>query len=237
MAITQKSRWDDVGVEPPAGEARYAAGEQPIAEYDNWFNKAVVDDIAALNAWLDNLGITKVYIDAEANKPASGKTTELFIATDTNKIYRGTGTGWQELTVDWNAILNKRVISVSKGLDAVTVTETVLTLKQELVPDEGFYGFAYVEGIRVRAENPTGSGVNLFFVIKVLLDDGSEVGLHDEVLVGEGNVFDDCLRWIYDAIPHGRMIRAVRLYAYCSGLPASGYEPSINIEKVVGVMV
>jgi len=115
MAITQKSRWDDVGVEPPAGEARYAAGEQPIAEYDNWFNKAVVDDIAALNAWLDNLGITKVYIDAEANKPASGKTTELFIATDTNKIYRGTGTGWQELTVDWNAILNKPSTFPSKA--------------------------------------------------------------------------------------------------------------------------
>ena len=57
MAITQKSRWDDVGVEPPAGEARYVAGEQPIAEYDNWFNKAVVDDIAALNAYLDSLGL------------------------------------------------------------------------------------------------------------------------------------------------------------------------------------
>lgn len=107
MAITQKSRWDDTGQEPPTGEARYVAGEQPIAEYDNWFNRAVVDDIAALNQWLDNLGITKVYIDTEANKPASGKTTELFIATDTNKIYRGTGTGWQLLTTEWNAILNK----------------------------------------------------------------------------------------------------------------------------------
>ena len=100
MAINQKSRWDDVGVEPPAGEARYQAGEQPIAEYDNWFNKAVVDDIAALNAWLDNLGITKVYFDVEANMPVSGATSELFIATDTNKIYRGTGTGWQLLKAD-----------------------------------------------------------------------------------------------------------------------------------------
>lgn len=108
MAITQKSRWDDVGQEPPAGEAKYTAGEQPIAEYDNWFNKAVVDDIAALNQWLDNLGITKVYFDTEANKPASGATTELFIATDTNKIYRGTGTGWQEIPIlSWDDIVNK----------------------------------------------------------------------------------------------------------------------------------
>jgi len=104
---TQKSRWDDQGVEPHAGEARYQAGEQPIAEYDNWFNKAVVDDIAAIITFLRNLGLTKIYQDLEENKPASGKTTELFIATDTNKIYRGTGSGWQELTVDWSKILNK----------------------------------------------------------------------------------------------------------------------------------
>lgn len=97
MAITQKSRWDDVGQEPPAGDAKYVAGEQPIAEYDNWFNKAVADDISAINAWLDNLGIEKVYIDTSANKPTSGKTTELFIETDTNKIYRGTGDGWEAL--------------------------------------------------------------------------------------------------------------------------------------------
>jgi len=104
---SQKSRWDDVGVEPPAGEARYKAGEQPIAEYDNWFNKAVVDDIAALIAFLRNLGLTKIYQDVEKSKPASGAVTELFIATDTGKIYVGTGSGWRELTVDWNAILNK----------------------------------------------------------------------------------------------------------------------------------
>jgi len=97
MAITQKSRWDDVGQEPPAGDAKYVAEEQPIAEYDNWFNKAVADDISAINAWLDNLGIEKVYIDTSANKPTSGKTTELFIETDTNKIYRGTGDGWEAL--------------------------------------------------------------------------------------------------------------------------------------------
>ncbi len=104
---TQKSRWDDVGVEPPAGEARYQAGEQPIAEYDNWFNKAVVDDIAAIITFLRNLGLTKIYQDVEENMPTSGSPTELFIATDTGKIYVGTGSGWRELTVDWNAILNK----------------------------------------------------------------------------------------------------------------------------------
>lgn len=49
MSITQKSRWDDAGSEPPGGSAKYTVGEQPIAEYDNWFNKAATDDINALN--------------------------------------------------------------------------------------------------------------------------------------------------------------------------------------------
>lgn len=47
--ITQKSRWDDAGSEPGAGAAKYVAGDQPIAEYDNWFNNAAVDDINGIN--------------------------------------------------------------------------------------------------------------------------------------------------------------------------------------------
>ena len=43
------------------------------------------------------LGLRKITIDTSANKPASGTTTELYIETDTNIIYRGTGTGWQEI--------------------------------------------------------------------------------------------------------------------------------------------
>ena len=45
----------------------------------------------------ESLGLRKITFDTEANKSASGATTELFIATDTNIIYRGTGTGWQEI--------------------------------------------------------------------------------------------------------------------------------------------
>lgn len=50
--MNQRSRWDSYGVEPSTGAAKYEAGEQPIAEYDNWFNKAVVDDITDLNTEL-----------------------------------------------------------------------------------------------------------------------------------------------------------------------------------------
>ena len=113
MAINQRSRWDDVGVEPPAGLAKYTAGEQPIAEYDNWFNYVVTRDIA------------------ELNKELGGRT-------------------------------------LNKGFNTpVTVTETVLTLKQEITPDNDF--ISWIKSIHVVANNPTGSGCTLYFMLKALL--------------------------------------------------------------------
>lgn len=50
MAIDQSSNWDDAGTEPPVGEAKYVVSEQPIAEYDNYFNFSVAKDIAAIIA-------------------------------------------------------------------------------------------------------------------------------------------------------------------------------------------
>jgi hypothetical protein len=132
---------------------------------------------------------------------------------------------------------NARLPCASKGLTAVTVTETSVTLKQSVAPDSGFYGFAYIEGIRVTASNPTGSGVTLYFQVKALLDDGTEVNLSDVKSVAEGGSFDDWLRWIYDSVGNGRTIREVRLYAYCSATPATGYEPTVNLAKVTGVQV
>ena len=177
--ISQRSRWDATGVEPPAGEAKYTAGEQPIAEYDNWFNKSVVDDIANLN------------------KELGGRT-------------------------------------LNKGNDtSVTVTETALTLKQIVKPDNDF--ISLIQSIHVVASNPSGSGCSLFFMLRVLLEDDTEVDLLDaEEEVAEGSSFDDWLILI-DSIPSNRKIKEVRLYARCSTTPASGYEPTVQLEKVVGV--
>ena len=181
MAINQRSRWDDVGVEPPAGEAKYVAGEQPIAEYDNWFNYVVTRDIA------------------ELNKELGGRT-------------------------------------LNKGYSMATaVIETDLTLKQEITPDNDF--ISWIEGIHVVANNPTGSGCTLYFMLKVLLSDGTtEINLLDaEESVPEGGDFDDVLIDVMEAIPTNEKIKAVRLYAYCSVAPNSGYEPSVQLERVVGV--
>jgi len=52
-AITLQSwTWTDSGTEPTQGDESYAAGEQPIAEYDNWAMWAVTTDVDALNAEL-----------------------------------------------------------------------------------------------------------------------------------------------------------------------------------------
>ncbi|MCD6137701.1 MAG: hypothetical protein J7J91_03810, partial [Deltaproteobacteria bacterium] len=39
-------------------------------------------------------GVPEMLADTEANRPAAGVTGRLFISTDTNKIYRDTGTEW-----------------------------------------------------------------------------------------------------------------------------------------------
>jgi hypothetical protein len=135
------------------------------------------------------------------------------------------------------SLRNARLAAVSKGLGAVAVTETTATLKQSVAPDFGFYGFAYIEGVRITASNPAGSGVTLYFQVRALLDDGTEVNLSDWVSVAAGASFDDWLRWVYDAVGNGRAIREVRLYAYVSATPATGYEPTVSIAKVTGLQV
>lgn len=180
MPITQKSRWDDAGVEPPAGEAKYAAGEQPIAEYDNWFNSAVVDDISNLN------------------KELCGRT-----------LNKGNGT-------------------------AAQVTETTPTLKQSVTPDNDF--ISLISTIHVVANNPDGSGVTLYFMLRAVTSDDSEVDLLDaEEEVAEGKSFDDRLLFVMEKIPSNEKIKGVRLYAYCSATPAEGYEPTVQLERVTGV--
>ena len=133
--------------------------------------------------------------------------------------------------------LARGVRTFSRGLDPVKVTETVQTLKQELRPDEGFKLFIYIDGINVRAENPSGSNATLSFQLRAVLDDGREVALHDWTSVQQGAVFDDWLRWIYDVVDNGRTITSIRLYAYCSSVPATRLEPTIAIKRVTGLQM
>lgn len=48
MAVSMNTFWDNAGTVIPGGNAEYVVAEQPIAEYDNWFNYNVVADIQAV---------------------------------------------------------------------------------------------------------------------------------------------------------------------------------------------
>jgi len=122
--------------------------------------------------------------------------------------------------------------TINKGnTSSTTVTETSETLKQSVSPLNYMY---YVDGIHVVANNPSGSGVTLYFKVKAELDDGSEVELASQS-VSEGDSFDSWLRWICDSVTNQRVIKSIKLYAYCSDTPASGYEPTVQLERVTGL--
>ena len=130
--------------------------------------------------------------------------------------------------VGYKCVLNKGCQSPAQ------VTESAPTLKQSVQPDK--QRILLVESIHVVADNPSGSGVTLYFMLKALLEDESEVNLLDqEEEIAEGMSFDDWLIDIMQKIPNQSRINEVRLYAYCSSTPNEGFEPTIHLERVVGV--
>ncbi|RLG82532.1 MAG: hypothetical protein DRO09_00110 [Thermoprotei archaeon] len=129
-----------------------------------------------------------------------------------------------------------RIPTINKGGSDVTVTETSETLKQEITPDTGYSFIWYVSSVNIVFNNPSGSGVTLYYSVKVLLDDGSESTIFSDTVSeggGGNNVLDEYN--FFDNISNGRTIKAIRLYAYCSAEPASGYEPTIRIDYVRGL--
>lgn len=87
MVVTKTVHWGDSGTEPTSGvDDDYAVNEQPVAEWDNWFNKATETDIAALITALQNVttghdhdGTNSKTVDASDVVNASAGT---IVATD-----------------------------------------------------------------------------------------------------------------------------------------------------------
>jgi len=117
---------------------------------------------------------------------------------------------------------------------AKTVTETVLTLKDECLavsPRE----FLIPLNVTVEYDNPTGSGVTLYVQPRLYFDDGTEENI-DSFSVAEG-VADSreyFSNFIARAFKDGVGISAVRLYAYVTATPATGYEPTVTLRFVKG---
>jgi len=68
---------------------------------ENW-------DIIDANVVADKGGVPSIQADLDANKPAPGTAGRLYVATDTQVIYRDTGTAWQKVgAVKWKDIDDK----------------------------------------------------------------------------------------------------------------------------------
>lgn len=89
-------------------------------------------------------------------------------------------------------------------------------------------GFVYIEGLRL--ESVSDSRVTTVrILITAILDDNTEVAV-----IGWTNaVVGDTLRWLYDALPHGSVVKGVRVYAYSTDL-TSGSTADITV-RLTGV--
>jgi len=112
-----------------------------------------------------------------------------------------------------------------------TVTETTEVLKEEIGPS-GNKSILDPRRLLVSATNPTGSGVSLNIIIRVLYHDGTEADL-DSITVAEGgSVSNTYLESDFSTvIAEAKAITAIRIYAYCSATPAAGSEPSYQVTE------
>jgi len=112
---------------------------------------------------------------------------------------------------------------------AATVTETTATLKDSCAP-EAPRRCLEPKAIGYYWSNPTGSAVSLTVEVRYFLDDGTEATVHSDTKA-EGTSGTQWLTITELAdIPNGRFVREVRLYAYCTATPTTGYEPSVYLE-------
>jgi hypothetical protein len=124
------------------------------------------------------------------------------------------------------------ILGRSYAGSAQTVTETAATLKDSCGPT-GNKNVLYPLNIVVDADNPTGSGVTLTVEVKLYHSDGSETTI-DTFTVAEGasDTKDYTTEYIAKALSEGVSVVEVRLYAYCSAAPATGYEPTVTLTSV-----
>ena len=112
--------WIDTSVTPNALK-RYSAG--------SWIKIGAVSP-ADIGAVANSDGVPSIQAGLDASKPSPSVEGRLYVATDTQVIYRDTGTGWQKVgVVGWNDIEGKptsftpsahKSTHASGGSDALT---------------------------------------------------------------------------------------------------------------------
>jgi hypothetical protein len=93
MAVSMTARWDNSGTVIPAADAEYVVAEQPIAEYDNWFNYSIVADIqAVIDDVIDKFNANTILKADTDNTPAA------LVVAEQTIVGRKTGSSIAALT-------------------------------------------------------------------------------------------------------------------------------------------
>ncbi|MEM2365637.1 MAG: hypothetical protein ABIM44_04900 [candidate division WOR-3 bacterium] len=131
-----------------------------------------------------------------------------------------------------NAIMNS--LKNYEGI-TVTVTETDLTLKDEVWPSINRVSLIpmYIE---YSANNPSGSGVTLTVVCRAVYTDETTTDLRtDQVNEGDTLSVSFTPEGLYRLLVDEKVLSRIQLLAYCSETPAEGYEPTVTLNRVVGL--
>ena len=99
--------------------------------------------VEIFNSVLNQLGSPAIYSDVFANRPAFGYTGRLFISTDTNEIYRDTGTAWVLISSGGGGV------NIYNSDGTLTAPRTVTMAAHTLT----FEGGASVNRIAMSADN------------------------------------------------------------------------------------
>jgi len=99
--------------------------------------------VEIFNSVLNQLGSPAIYSDVFANRPAFGYTGRLFISTDTNEIYRDTGTAWVLISSGGGGV------NIYNSDGTLTAARTVTMAAHTLT----FEGGASVNRIAMSADN------------------------------------------------------------------------------------
>lgn len=139
---TSLQSWGSTGTAPPSNYS-YAEGEQPVDEWDNWFNYHVIDEIESVVGLINDIdGDTDGIVDEadyandadastykgnDIDSDGDGSVDQADLATDANQ-YDGTspsdGTSGQYLQTDGTTVSWSDVTSGAGNLSGLTIDVT-----------------------------------------------------------------------------------------------------------------
>ena len=119
------------------------------------------------------------------------------------------------------------VVTFVDSTPVITVTNTTLAKLGEVTTTKQYLD---PETIDVVFNNPSGSGVTLYLVLRILYSDGTESDFKN-ITIAEGvsDKYSILSEDIYENIEDDKQIQGIRVYGYVSSTPNSGFEPTVQV--------